>query len=121
MHASAFSDCGSLFAASSGDGRVNVTICDMKKLIVLQTIPLDDFPPGPIRNFVFSSDGKKLVCDGGRSDEIMFFQAHDLRIRMRLGEDTDAARRTAAIALDPSSQFMASAGLDSNFVRLRTL
>ena len=81
---------------------------------------MDAFKPGLYHRFVFSSDGKTLVFDVGRSAEIVDFQAHDPRIRRRLGEDIDAARRASAIAVDPTSQVVASAGLD-NYIRLSTL
>ena len=128
MEKSAFSHCGSLLAASShkisrtGDNPVNLTLLDMKTMKVVQTIALDDCLPGFNHKLVFSSDGKTLVFDSGYSSEIMFFQVHDLHItRRRLGHDPGLPRNSLAIAYDSTSQVVASAGVNCNYIRLWTL
>ena len=117
VETSVFSHCGSLLAASSRDssgagvGSIHLTLFDMKTLKVVQTIALDDCTRGPNLNLVFSSDGKTLVFDVGRSTEIMVFQVHDLNIRRRLGENDAAADRlTTAFAYDSTNKVVASVG-----------
>jgi WD40 repeat protein len=124
----AFSHCGSLLAAWSyegfqlGDGSIHVSLYDMKTMSVVRRVTMDDFTPGPHNFFTFSPNGKTLVFDFGRH-EILVLQVHDLNIRRRLGQDEDAPMLpmlTSAIAFDPCSQFVASAGLDK-YVQLWTL
>ena len=123
---STFSHCGSLLAASSfelssANPVVNVILYDMKTMSVVQRIPLHDCAPRPIHNFDFSSDGKTLVFDVSRSNDFMVFEVHDMNIRRRYGEDADALELTAAVAFDPTSQVVASAGFDTHYIKLWTL
>jgi WD40 repeat protein len=123
MLKSVFSPCGSLLATSSegrNDGMMNVTLYDMNAMFVLQRVTIDACTPGQNDVLIFSPNGKTLAFNSGL-DEILFLQVDDLDIRRRLEENANAPiRGDSAIAFDPSSQFVASAGLDT-YVRLWTL
>ena len=120
VHTSSFSHCGSLLAAASDIGRVRLTLYDMKTMSVVQRVNTDDGLLGIYHGLVFSPNGKTLVFG---SYEFLVFQVHDLNIRRRLvgQQDANIPDVSTDIAFDPSSQFVATIGLDYNVVRLLSL
>lgn len=113
---SAFSQCGSLIAAVSCDGRT-LTLYNFITMAVVQRLSNRQHIGMP-HCLVFSPDGKTLVVNRNRHG-IEICQVHDLNITRRLGQE-DNGPRTFAVAFDPIGQFLASADQHPN-VRLWTL
>jgi WD40 repeat protein len=116
---SAFSNCGSLLAAASSDGRT-VTLHDMQAMSVKQRLFI---PPhmnlGRCNSLAFSPNGKTLVlCFDAQ--EIQICKVSDLNINSLLQPDAfTRTRNIGAVAFDPSGQFLASTAKRN--VRLWTL
>jgi WD40 repeat protein len=119
VRTSAFSHCGSLLAAAS-PGQA-VTLYNMRTMSVVQRISLRRYMAAPNNHLAFSPDGKTLVFALDQH-EIHICKVHDLNVRRRLARQEHAAAWAAAwaVAFDPSSQFLASAG-EYRDVRLWTL
>jgi WD40 repeat protein len=120
VKASAFSHCGSLLAAVSGDGKI-VTLYNMGTMTVVRQLALPgNMFLGHWNSLAFSPDGKTQVFRFD-TDVIHICEVDDLNIMRRLLPDAASERGSiGAVALDPSGQFLASFGGDQN-VRLWTL
>jgi WD40 repeat protein len=150
VQASAFSPCGSLFAAASpllgnaGPDSYTSTLYNMismkarpesytfalynmVSMTVVQRLTIFEDLHAPAylafspdlhapTFLAFSPDGKTLVLDS-TDHEIHICEVHDLNIRRRIGQEYVS---NWAVAFDPSSQCLASAGRDPN-VRLWTI
>jgi WD40 repeat protein len=114
VQTSTFSHCGSLLAAACRTG-CTLTLYNMRTVTVVQRISIRHYTRCDV--LAFSPNGKTLII---ASDfrEIHICEVHDLNIRRRLARQEHSA--AWAVAFDPSSQFLASAGRKKD-VRLWTL
>jgi WD40 repeat protein len=116
VQTSTFSHCGSLLAAASPSGRT-ITLYNMRTMAAVQRISTRLHMAASNNLLAFSPNGKTLVI---ASDQHAFriCQVHDLNIRKRLVMHGHTL--AWAVAFDPSSLFLASAG-EYRDVRLWTL
>jgi WD40 repeat protein len=111
--ASTFSHRGSLLAAVCPTG-LTLILYSMRQMEVVHGLIRPSLSVPSV--LVFSPDDKTLVLDHDRN-QIQIYDVHDLKISTPARLEQTAAW---AVAFDPSSQFLASAGLDQN-IRLWTL